>query len=493
MSTPWNQVQKPEASGRGYAMPKMKNDNPREPVLTGAVLSQILSDCPFISCEWSLTLLPERLESRKKFIGWINNSDNQAANWIEQIRPLLEDGNLIAGLDSGNIVNLGLGIGDAQTALYVHFRKDGRMRYLATAGSEFREYFFHHFPLTPDSLTPATFISARHREVFDTISQDKLLLALSGFWLRTQAGEVDQLSLSFIDRPPLRQFIPVLTAYSQADFSAYSQDHIKHIAFNQSGSITLYFSGGVPRFSADFATMQHAARQGAKAIRLRLKQLFAGIDLVKPIFDLSLPTQAQLTDWECLNRQLVGDDMDICLPIRQGEKVYLVSGRSVEISVYLQQKKCCDVQIAVVSMPQLVHCNQHGFPCRLIDLEASLPANFFDTIVLLESLELVQDKTRFLKNLRAFTRRLLIRTALLAEGETGCPVAGRYLHSKSTLIGLLENCGYRVSQMNRVPINPQAALDITTLPTHRFYSDWQDYITWRNQQDTLHFADIIAE
>ena len=462
-------------------------------MLTGAVLSQILSDCPFISCEWSLTLLPERLESRKKFIGWINNCDNQAVNWIEQIRPLLEDGNLIAGLDSGNIVNLGLGIGDAQTALYVHFRKDGRMRYLATAGSEFREYFFHHFPLTPDLLTPSVFISPGQREVFDALTQDTLLLALSGFWLRTQAGEVDQLSLSFIDRPRLQQFIPALDAYSQADFSAYSQDHIKHIAFNQSGSITLYFSGEVPQFSADFTTMQHGARQGAETIHHRLKQFFAGIDLVKPAFDLSLPTQTQLAEWECLNRQLSADDMEICQPIRRKEKVYLVTSRFAEIARYLQREKYCDPQVAVVSMPQFVHCHQHGLPCRLIDLEASLPADLFDTVILMESLELVQDKIRFLKNLRAFTRRLLIRTALLKEDDTGRTVAGRCLHSETMLIGLLEACGYHVTSVNRVPTNPHAALEITTLPAHRFYSDWQAYITWQNQQDPLLFADIIAE
>ena len=70
------------------------------------LLSRVLHNCPFLSCEWSLKVLKDRLDIREKYICWIDNSDNQAAREIDLIRPMLAGDRLIADLDNTQIINL---------------------------------------------------------------------------------------------------------------------------------------------------------------------------------------------------------------------------------------------------------------------------------------------------------------------------------------------------------------------------------------------------
>ena len=181
---------------------------------------------------------------------------------------------------------------------------------------------------------------------------------------------------------------------------------------------------------------------------------------------------------------------DLCDHINPHEHVYEIAGGFCEASYYLQNSKNCNVLTAVSSIPQFKHCIESGIKCRLADIESTLPPGIFDTVVMLESLELIRDKHRFLKNLRPFSRKLVIRVNTSEKHEAGQEQIGiRQLISSIDLQRILHDCGYKIIhyQDRKTQSLPSLAywqrqFKKEQIDAHPIYKSWRDFIMYAQNQ-----------
>lgn len=266
-----------------------------------------LDGCPYLRAEWSLKLTCDAVEERSKFICWINHHQQQASPWLDNVLALLQrqkqpwerlvETCFGGKLELSQIANLGIGLRGESGGEYedqpVYLHRVNEFAnpindYHGFVAGKMRRYRFYAFSQSANTdtaeantntntntnvnananaITPEEHVSPTLMPLFSTLKRNATLQANGGFWLRTLENKVDQVSLSFIHRPFLGDFIPALSHFSRADLQPWQDYCIKHIAFNAKGDLTLYFSGRIAHFSNDFQLVQRMAQSDALRTR----------------------------------------------------------------------------------------------------------------------------------------------------------------------------------------------------------------------------------
>jgi|GEM_PF-6245509 len=266
-----------------------------------------LDGCPYLRAEWSLKLTCDAVEERSKFICWISHHQQQASPWLDNVLALLQcqkqpwerlvETCFGGKLELSQIANLGMGlrgesgggcrgesggkIGSEEQPVYLHRVNEFANPvndYLGFVAGKMRRYQFYAFSQNANTdtaeantdanaIAPEEHVSPTLKPLFSALKRNATLQANGGFWLRTLENKVDQVSLSFIHRPFLADFIPALSHFSRADLQPWQDYCIKHIAFNAKGDLTLYFSGRIAHFSNDFQLVQRMAQSDALRTR----------------------------------------------------------------------------------------------------------------------------------------------------------------------------------------------------------------------------------
>lgn len=267
-----------------------------------------LDGCPYLRAEWSLKLTSNAVEERSKFICWINHHQQQASPWLDNVLALLQrqkqpwerlvETCFGGKLELSQIANLGIGLrgesggessrecGSEDQPVYLHRVNEFANPvndYIGFVAGKVRRYRFYAFSQTANTdtaetntkananaIAPEEHVSPPLKSLFSTLKRNATLQANGGFWLRALENKVDQVSLSFIHRPFLADFIPALSHFSRADLQPWQDYCVKHIAFNAKGDLTLYFSGRIAHFSDDFQLVQHMAQSDALRTRRAL-------------------------------------------------------------------------------------------------------------------------------------------------------------------------------------------------------------------------------
>jgi len=271
-------------------------------------LQYALDGCPYLRAEWSLKLTCDAVEERSKFICWINHHQQQASPWLENVLTLLQRQKqpwerlveiCFGGkLELSQIANLGIGLGGESGGesreeseyedqpVYLHRVNEFANPvndYLGFVAGKMRRYQFYAFSQNANTdtaeantdanaIAPEEHVSPTLMPLFSALKRNATLQANGGFWLRTLENKVDQVSLSFIHRPFLADFIPALSHFSRADLQPWQDYCVKHIAFNAKGDLTLYFSGRIAQFSDDFQLVQRMAQSDALRTRRVLEK-----------------------------------------------------------------------------------------------------------------------------------------------------------------------------------------------------------------------------
>jgi cyclopropane fatty-acyl-phospholipid synthase-like methyltransferase len=493
-----------------------------------------------ISFEWSLRIDPNRAQGRDKLICWVNNHDNSAHVELTAMNQLLDALNCPfpflnrqkeISLDA--ILNQGFGFsssGKAEYCLYLHYREGDtlRNRYVAFPWSDGDnaekdtgelEYEFHYLPITPDGNTPEKWI---HRElllIYQQLLENPRLTSMSGFWLRKNNHQVDQISLTYSWQPPVEEFIKVLSLLSaehqvKVVLQNYREHHLRHLAFNSTlsstPSITLYFSSKVgDELPRNIDEVQRIVKNQAKQQnKLIENHLLKGLS-IPPAQRNEQLDRFYSTEILAVWQQILGKDMHYHFGIFTAEddlqqdiwndkpferaveeltefiapksRVYDLGCGWGGASRYLIRQLECRVVGITISQTQYQYCHSICIQTRYGDMESTTPPGYFDNLLLLESLEHVKDKYALLKKLRHFGTRLIIRMSCqdshsdnIVFGETMVMISSTQLEK------LLKASGWKVIHWKNRRAESLPSIDIwnARMQTIPKQSDFH-FETWR--------------
>jgi cyclopropane fatty-acyl-phospholipid synthase-like methyltransferase len=509
------------------------------------MLCSKLSFSKNISFEWSIRIKKDSLETRDKFICWVNNKNNIAKKELEVLIEIIREYNLYSFLEKipqESILNFGLGLcGNDIHSIYIHYL-EGKVlknRYMAFKDADTLEYEFYYLPITPNEELPRDFIPLGLLEVYDELIKNPRLNSMSGFWIRRNKDKVDQLSLTYPWNPPLKDFLNEIYLFCNKEIrqklKEYRNDHIRHIAFNNLDipSITIYFSGSMQKFPRSFEELRVFMRENAKKQNDIIEStIFKGISFANTKRSNYLDSFYS-TDKLELWRKVLGENMyyhfgifneednleDICseLPyIRAAEEltkfidprssVYDMGCGWGGVSKYLAEEKQCSTVGITISKTQYKYCNSINVKCRYGDMENTVPPGIFDNLLLFESFEHVVDKYSLLKKLRIFGKRLIIRTST-QEKDVDNIVFGRsmLMISVDKLEKLLNETGWNIIHKENRRQESMPSIDIwnarmDSIPTQDdfHFEVWREYCKkikrYKDEWAKAHpLIDIVAE
>lgn len=345
-------------------------------------------------------------------------------------------------------------------------------------------YSFFFFPETPSGETPENWIHPDLLPVYRKVQSDELLQAISGFWLRRNHAGVDQVCLTFPWQPAVRTYLGLLKAFvtgaaARKVLKRYASHHFRHLTFatsrQQTPTLTLYFSGTPGKLPRDMEELQSSVQVDARRCN---ELLLAGLPGRSSLRRESAErmerfyTPGDSGVW----RKALGRDMHYHFglftaeddlkeiwndaPFERGVSElipYIPAGSNVYDlgcgwggpAAFLAKANGCDITGITASRAQFRYCDALGLKCRYGDMETTLPPGRFDILLMLESLEHVEDKASLLKTLRQFGSRLVIRTHC-QEGDADGSVFDGTMHlvSAQDLKALLQGSGWKITHWN---------------------------------------------
>jgi cyclopropane fatty-acyl-phospholipid synthase-like methyltransferase len=457
-----------------------------------------------LSFEWSLRIDPNHVQPRDKVICWINNHDNSAHVEMIAMNQLLSALNCPSPLLNRQkeisldaILNQGFGFsssGKADYCLYLHYREGDtlRNRYVAfpwfdsddsekdTGGLE---YEFHYLPMTPYGDTPDKWIHPTLLSIYQQLLRSPRLTSMSGFWLRKNNRQIDQISLTYSWQPPVQEFIDdisllVVDAQVKAELKRYREHHLRHIAFNSSLSpiptITLYFSSNVRgNLPNNFDEVQHLVKDQARQQHQSIEERWFKKISIVPAQKNEKLDRFYSTEVVAAWQQILGKDMyyhfgiftseddiqqdiwndkpferaveELTAFIAPQSRVYDLGCGWGGVGRYLIQQLECRIVGITISQTQYQYCHSIGIQTRYGDMESTIPPGYFDNLLFLESFEHVKDKYALLKKLRYFGSRLIIRMSCQDGHADNIVFGGSMIMISSTqLEKLLAASGWKI-------------------------------------------------
>jgi len=464
-----------------------------------------------ISFEWSLRIYSDSIQERDKVICWVNNKDNKAHQELYILQDILKEYDYLSKIPFENVINAGIGFSHDETnSFYIHYLEgeDKITRYLAFSNDKILEYEFYYYPYTTNGDLPSSFVVENLKGVYNRLIKNPIITNMSGFWIRKDENIVDQLSLTYPYQPNLNTFLNDIYLFCSAKYELieYKNEHLRHIAFNVSStpSLTVYFSSSLDKFPKNFKSMRSDVRNTAKKQNeLITDRLFNGVRFEQ------VKKNDYLDDFYSTNdiglwKNVLGKNMfyhfglfsseddlndiwsdtpfframtDITRHIEDGSSVYDLGCGWGAISKYLKMEKNCDTVSITISKTQYKYCNDIGIKCRHGDMEHTLPPGYFDNLLLIESLEHVVDKYAFLRQLRNFGTKLIIRTST-QETNANNIVFGdsMVMVSLDNLKGLLKETGWNIVYMENKRAESMRSIDI-----------WNARMENIPRQDDFHF------
>jgi 2-polyprenyl-3-methyl-5-hydroxy-6-metoxy-1,4-benzoquinol methylase len=450
--------------------------------------------------EWSLKVDGEGVRQRDKAILWLERKVRRfSVEEVASLERLLKCSACPAAvLDlfqqyAPGAINIGLGCSPSlswPSSLYIHYRPLGQLRaeYRAWFWKDSQcydaaDYSFHFFPSGAGGLKPEDCIHPSQLRIYELLRGDPLLSAISGFWLRTRRGEIEEIYLSFPWQPPFHSVSSdLLTAFPDAglkeELRRYRAEHFRHIGFTGSRclnpSLSIYFSGRVSQQEAlDLETARTACQESSRRTHEFIRQRLRTLPGVPPRSSSAVETFYD-TDMVPLWRRLLGKNLychfglfppgqDSSTDIWSEEPFeravselssYIPSGSAVYDlgcgwggpAAYLCRELDCEVTGITISKTQFEYCASLGLSVRHGDMEQTLPPGLFDVFLMLESFEHVRNKYALLKTLRQFGRRLVLRTSCQEHPVNNVVYAGTmFLVSAASLRHLLDETGWKIT------------------------------------------------
>jgi cyclopropane fatty-acyl-phospholipid synthase-like methyltransferase len=168
-----------------------------------------------------------------------------------------------------------------------------------------------------------------------------------------------------------------------------------------------------------------------------------------------------------------------------GGRVYDIGCGWGGTALQLAQALECRVEGITASKTQFRYCASQDLLVRYGDVESTLPAGYFDCMLMLESLCHIRNKLRLLRILRTFGRRLILREHCQDHSPASINFGSTmYMISSTKLRTLLEQAGWHITYWrnrraesmpsvqawhNRLQMIPQT--QDTHLETLRFFCD----------------------
>lgn len=468
----------------------MNDASPGSPADPATLAERLPRGC-FVAYEWSLRLVRGGAAVRDKSTWWVRCADENAAKSVEgvfgdMLRALKSPPEVMTRCAAAWPGVTSAGLGRARGAgghLYLQHRPEGTARDHNEAFSwrgpdawQTAEYRFHFHGDSIEGRGPEDLVHPALRSIWHELAADELMRSWSGFWSRRKDG-IDQLCLTYPWQPALASIQSALVGFAgpaaQGLLQAYRDHHFRHLAFTTSGahtpSVTVYFSGKARRGAGDLhEQVRRAARSVHDDIRRRVtpvlpirpastdKDLGAFYDtedvavwrhLLGPAmhyhFGLFTGGQADIDVWDDTPFETAVAELAVHVPHRAS--VYDLGCGWGGTALYLSRTKRCRVTGITISRTQAEYGRTLGLPVRHGDMEQTLPPGRFDVLLLLESLEHVRDKHALLRRLRAFGRKLVLRTHCQDVSAPNV-VFDRSMHlvSSGQLLRLLDQTGWTV-------------------------------------------------
>jgi hypothetical protein len=321
------------------------------------------------------------------------------------------------------------------------------------------------------------------RDGFATLVANPRMQQSAGFWLRhDEQDRIDQVDLALPWLPPAHSLAGLERLIG--DFDLAPDQHailtglpVRHIAVrtdpNLEPAVTLYLSATLPAPPASETALQSAVAEAAREAGARTRLWMALLPDLPPVEaargSLDRFYSGDIDSW----RSVLGEAMhyhhglfDTPDPDPDDAAMLAASRRAVEelypfiapgSTVYdigcgwggplgmLATERGCRALGVTIGRTQFRYIAGLGLPVRWADAERTLPPGRFDTALLLESFEHMEDKPRLLRVLRAFCGRLVMRMNCQDAAPPG-PRFGGTMHmiTSAMLRAMLTETGWKV-------------------------------------------------
>lgn len=475
---------------------------PKKPLVTiNDLLEQMgeyLHVCPKLFWEWSLTMRAGTISDQDRVTCWVEPVQPEDLANLSRFLMLVNAPPSVLQQQQSSVpsaIRQGISAAFSEAGmewrLYLHTRPPGSgkdqyasYRWTTTATAQTDTYQFYFFPETPEGHTPLDFVHPLFTETVQTLVQHERLRQMSGFWLRSRAGQVVQVDFALPWHPPLQEFAPLLEGFAAALqtptawINTYAAHPIRHIALAGRGkapSCTVYFSAPASaHWPSNLNELKEMVHTRGQAIHTwGEKELFAHIPPITTTPDRSVGMfydTNQVEVWQ----QVLGpklhyhfglfanpdtpptDANEIEAAFEQAVTVLYpfmpVRGRVYDIGCgwggtmgQLIRDLDCQVEGITASRAQFRYGSRQGLHVRYGDVETTLPAGTFDCMLLMESLCHMRDKLRLLKVLRLFGKRLVLRDHCQDDSPPSRNFGGTMLmNSSAELRQMVEEAGWNI-------------------------------------------------
>ncbi|CAL2095180.1 putative SAM-dependent methyltransferase, type 11 [Tenacibaculum sp. 190524A02b] len=470
-------------------------------------ISSLLDVNQEITYEWSIRIKANQTVIRDKYILWLPK------NTFKHIPSILKVLNCPEKLietqkkHAQKTVNIGLGISNKENqcnVLYIHYLEKNTLKDIYKAYQwntskkiEKQQYHFFFFPETPKGIKPESLVSTRLLKVYYKAYENSLLKKSAGFWLREHRQTYNQICISYPWQPKLSEIFNSLSLFSNFNkndllIKQYKNFHFKHLAFNRDENnphLTVYFSGKMQL--KELSNLNYAKKTANNHTKTLHKYIKQGI-LDKTITNLP-GNNTYLSDFYSTDgveywKKVLGKNMHYHFGLfTENNNVpnlknntafdnaietlfkFIPSGSSIYDmgcgwggpAKLLTEKNANKVTGITLSKTQFKYCNDIGIQTRLGNIENTLPPGYFDTLLMMESLEHIHNKYQLLKNLRYFSDQLIIRTHC-QNTNTSNLVFGNTMKviSSDLLVDILTKAGWKIKHLKNRRMESLPTIDL---------------------------------